>query len=380
MNAHTQGRINFVIKIGEPAKICNVNIQTLRYYDKIGLLPADYVDGDSGYRFYTPEKIKIYQTILHLKELTFSLEESKEFLHASKERQLELYEEKRIRLQDDISANQSKIQKIDLACIELHNGRGISGSKILQLPFSDDPEVIGKWELCGSLSGKGSFSPNALIAEDDFLLQTLFFLPGGGHVWMYCWTKGILYVYLSDLNISVPNEYRIFTHKGETYLSLNWMVDKCTKPDAEDCTLIYRQVDNRHYTERETFAFRDRVDLPFVPDSRVLGEWNTVDIIRSAEEFDPAHPNMRPPFFVQKISFYDRGLCIKKYPKGGHHYLYTNGLVMDRELEMAESYRIVEKNGKEYLILEHKSGDYLYLGKVFCYYVFEKEKQNETDL
>ena len=41
---------------------------------------------------------------------------------------------------------------------------------------------------------------------------------------------------------------------------------------------------------------------------------------------------------------------------------------------------IVEKNGKEYLILEHKSGDYLYLGKVFCYYVFKKEKQNETDL
>ena len=370
-----------MIKIGELAKICNVNIQTLRYYDKIGLLTADYVDRDSGYRFYAPEKIKTYQTILHLKELTFSLEESKEFLQASKERRLKMYEEKRIRLQDDISANQSKLQKIDHACIELNNGQGISGSKILQIPFSDDPKVIGKWQLCGKLSGKGGFSPDALTPDREFLFQNLFFLPGGGHVWSYCWTKGILYVYLGNLNISVPNEYRIFSHGNATYLSLNWMVDKCTNPDAEDCTLIYRQLDNRHYTERETFAFRDQVNLPFVPDTDVLGDWKTVDLIYDVDQFKEAsQQNTPPPYFIKKISFYDRGLCIKKYPKAIHHYFYTKGLVMDRELEISERYQMVEKNGKEYLILEHKSGDYLYLGKVFCYYVFEKENQNEPHL
>lgn len=44
-----------MIKIGELAKICRVSVQTLRYYDKIGLLCADRVDTDSGYRYYAPE-------------------------------------------------------------------------------------------------------------------------------------------------------------------------------------------------------------------------------------------------------------------------------------------------------------------------------------
>ena len=36
-----------MIKIGELSKICRVNIQTLRYYDRIGLLRADRVDTET---------------------------------------------------------------------------------------------------------------------------------------------------------------------------------------------------------------------------------------------------------------------------------------------------------------------------------------------
>ena len=49
-----------MIKIGEMSKICNVSVQTLRYYDKIGLLKADKVEDSSGYRYYFPEKVKIF--------------------------------------------------------------------------------------------------------------------------------------------------------------------------------------------------------------------------------------------------------------------------------------------------------------------------------
>ena len=64
-----------MIRIGELAKICRVNVQTLRYYDKIGLLCADRVDMDSGYRYYAPEKVRMYQTIVHLKSLDFAPED-----------------------------------------------------------------------------------------------------------------------------------------------------------------------------------------------------------------------------------------------------------------------------------------------------------------
>ncbi len=38
--------------IGELAKLFNISTDTLRYYDKIGLLKPKY-DKDNGYRYYT---------------------------------------------------------------------------------------------------------------------------------------------------------------------------------------------------------------------------------------------------------------------------------------------------------------------------------------
>ena len=87
-----------MIKIGELSKICRVNIQTLRYYDRIGLLCADRVDTETGYRYYAPEKVMEYQTIVHLKSLEFSLSEIREFLQVSREKQLIMYQQQQLGL------------------------------------------------------------------------------------------------------------------------------------------------------------------------------------------------------------------------------------------------------------------------------------------
>ena len=75
---NTQRDVNIAF-FNELAKICNVAVQTLRYYDSIGVLKADYVDQVSGYRYYAPEKIQIFQIVSSLKKLNFSLEEIKDF-------------------------------------------------------------------------------------------------------------------------------------------------------------------------------------------------------------------------------------------------------------------------------------------------------------
>ena len=49
-----------MLKIGEFAKKCGVNVQTLRYYDQIGVLCPDRVDDATGYRYYHPDKIKTF--------------------------------------------------------------------------------------------------------------------------------------------------------------------------------------------------------------------------------------------------------------------------------------------------------------------------------
>jgi len=65
--------------VGQLAKTANVNIQTVRFYDRQGILkPASRTE--AGYRIYDKEGVKRLNFIIQAKELGFSLKEIKEFL------------------------------------------------------------------------------------------------------------------------------------------------------------------------------------------------------------------------------------------------------------------------------------------------------------
>jgi len=67
------------IRIGKLARMANVNVQTLRFYERKGLLPKPS-RRPSGYREYPPEAIGIVKLIKHVQGMGFSLKEIKEFL------------------------------------------------------------------------------------------------------------------------------------------------------------------------------------------------------------------------------------------------------------------------------------------------------------
>ena len=60
-------------KTGEFAKMANVSIRTIRYYDNVGLLKPSKI-ADNGYRIYTDKDFIKLQKILSLKYLGFSLD------------------------------------------------------------------------------------------------------------------------------------------------------------------------------------------------------------------------------------------------------------------------------------------------------------------
>ena len=68
---------NMLYKIGEFAKLTNIPVKTLRYYDEINLLKPEEVDLFSGYRYYSYRQKEDLELILALKEAGFSLEEVK---------------------------------------------------------------------------------------------------------------------------------------------------------------------------------------------------------------------------------------------------------------------------------------------------------------
>ena len=63
--------------IGEVSKKYNIGVETLRYYDKIGLLTVSRKDNN---RYYTEEDIIKLQSIMAMKEMMFSLENIKRIL------------------------------------------------------------------------------------------------------------------------------------------------------------------------------------------------------------------------------------------------------------------------------------------------------------
>ena len=65
--------------VGQVSKICNVSANTLRFYDKIGLIHPNKI-GENNYRFYSKETLTYIPVIKYYKQMGFSLEEIKEIV------------------------------------------------------------------------------------------------------------------------------------------------------------------------------------------------------------------------------------------------------------------------------------------------------------
>ena len=66
-----------MIKIGDFAKIFDVSIKTIRFYEEKGLIVPSFIDVYSGYRYYDEDQLEEFNKISKYKELGFSLEDIK---------------------------------------------------------------------------------------------------------------------------------------------------------------------------------------------------------------------------------------------------------------------------------------------------------------
>lgn len=71
---------NIYYQIGEVAKICNLPIRTLHYYDEIGLIKPSKVDDNSKYRYYSPKQIPTILIVKSYRTAGFTLEQIKKLL------------------------------------------------------------------------------------------------------------------------------------------------------------------------------------------------------------------------------------------------------------------------------------------------------------
>lgn len=106
---------NNLLSIGEMAKSRNVNVQSLRYYEKLGILVPVYINPETGYRYYAPEQIMVLDTILLCIHLGIPLKELKHYVN--EEGQLEF---ERL-LQHGRALATEKIRKIETGLASIDN-------------------------------------------------------------------------------------------------------------------------------------------------------------------------------------------------------------------------------------------------------------------
>lgn len=65
--------------IGEVAKLFDVSTDTLRYYEKIGIL-SSHKNGDNGYRYYSYDEIVVLMDILFFRNMELSVKDIKQII------------------------------------------------------------------------------------------------------------------------------------------------------------------------------------------------------------------------------------------------------------------------------------------------------------
>ena len=113
-----------LLRIGEFARLCGVSVKALRFYAAQDLLEPDYVDADSGYRYYRIEQAKQLAVIHNLRAAGFSIKEIKALVASDlgADGLHELIAAKRERLLSDRRRIEEQLRIVDTLAQSLESG------------------------------------------------------------------------------------------------------------------------------------------------------------------------------------------------------------------------------------------------------------------
>lgn len=102
-----------LFQIGEVARMFHLSVGSLRHYEKSGLLHPEYIDPDSGYRYYGPKQFEVLNMIRSCRALGMPLEQIADFLeHRSIDKMFQMLEKQKqtvIRQQKELAITLKKI-------------------------------------------------------------------------------------------------------------------------------------------------------------------------------------------------------------------------------------------------------------------------------
>ena len=333
-----------MIRIGDFANMFGVSIKTIRFYEEKKLLKPAYVDIYTGYRYFDEKNIDEMSKILAYKSLGFELSEIKN-AHDNQT------------ILNKIEDYKKKIKTMHSQIIALNSLLDSKEGDVGKMKsFINDENAIGKWSLIGLANSKEDFKNNKLL-QDDIGLKELYLMDEGEEYWVVSWSKGNIYIK------NKPYSYEIDGNK--MFVNLTGLYGEDEK------VAVYEKIDDKHYTKEDIMNLDD-TDVPFVEDKRIIGLWNCLGTIDADVEFDLS--NIDEGGIINHLSFFPNGDANVTFSDNFSKSIsYTKGFVKEFCIGGTMcAYEIKEIDNKDYLIIEWKSGDYVYGGYIACKYVFEK--------
>ncbi|MDF2519990.1 MAG: blaR [Clostridia bacterium] len=248
------------------------------------------------------------------------------------------------------------------------------------LPFVDDPAVIGKWEAVDFVADIEDFDPDRL-ASDDLYLRSLVFIKEGrmlnrseGGILSNApttWTKGTI---INDIS-KTASKYQIKDMNDGKYMFVEWKsgdyIFRLLKPDY----YVLRQVDSEDYSGYEVQRKEDEIDYPFVDNPEMIGRWVSVDFVEDIDSFDPEKQSYQEELSLKELRLLKNGKVKSENLYGDvldSTLSWTGDLIISQKRVTASKCIIKEINSETYMFFEWKSGDYTYRGMQPQYYVLKK--------
>jgi len=148
--------------ISEFAKLRDININSLRYYEKVGLLKPAFIDENNGYRYYSAEQVSLLNKIILCIQLGIPLKEMVKFL--DKDGNLEsqkLLEQGRIVAKQRIQEMQNNLDYIEYSLKNIEDNKELVGRSGVYERYFDERQVM----ITDNYTEKDIIEPKSFLSE-----------------------------------------------------------------------------------------------------------------------------------------------------------------------------------------------------------------------
>jgi hypothetical protein len=246
------------------------------------------------------------------------------------------------------------------------------------IPFVNDPHAVGKWKFLDMVPSRDQFlySKPKYKDCDNITLKELYFLAGGEGYWIIqSWTKGSFATTSGDFpNQVFRNYYSIVKDNNKTLMFIEMKQYWLEKQSGQPVVYVFEKISDKELNRAE-IQIKDNTDMPFISDANVIGNWIVRDFVQEPGVFNALKQNWpEERLFFKNVTFNTNGTSTAIYgQKSPYEQTWTKGYLLDVRNSKASAYNVKNINGKDYLFIEWKSGDYIFGGRKPLWYVFIRE-------